>query len=191
MKKIYNNKTIIILAFILNFISCRAQTLPLNTLLDNIPNGAYVKDLNNELSPYVGTYKANFQGNEITLFITKVENRLTVYTDQSFYRDALVAKYIIKNSAGIILQDTQNNNTIGIELFSTKIRTSRNAVRFYYSGTNCGVGWGDVYLKKINATQISWEYRPDSMVLTSKNCPGNPDINVYLPVTKDLIFTKQ
>lgn len=176
---------------VINFISFKAQTLPLNTLLDTIPKGAYVKDLNNELSPYAGIYKANYQGNEITLFITKVENRPEKSTNMEYYQDALVVKYIVKNSSGTVLQDTQNNAIPKIELYSYRTRPAQNVIIFYYSGTNCGVGWGDVYLKKINSTQISWEYRPDSTVLTSKNCPGNPDINVYIPVTKDLIFTKQ
>lgn len=30
----------------------------------------------NELAPYIGIYKANFQGNEISLFITKIEDKL-------------------------------------------------------------------------------------------------------------------
>lgn len=41
--------------------SCKAQQnpLPLNILMDNIPQGAYVKNLNNDLNPYVGIYKGN------------------------------------------------------------------------------------------------------------------------------------
>ena len=92
-------------------VSCKSQQiLPINTALDNIPNNAQVKDLNNELNPYIGTYKANFEGNEITLFITKEENKLEKRVSKQFYRDALIIKYIIKNTNGLILQDTQNNN---------------------------------------------------------------------------------
>jgi len=29
------------------------------------------------------------------------------------------------------------------------------------------------------------------MILDQQNCPGNQDVKVYLPVAKDLIFTKQ
>lgn len=38
----------------------RAQVLPLNTKREEIPNGAYLKDLNNELESYIGTYKSTF-----------------------------------------------------------------------------------------------------------------------------------
>ena len=182
-----------ILILITSMIACKAQqTYPYNTDYDQIPNGSYLKDLNNELSPYIGTYKASYQGNEITLFITKQENKNeTRPLNKQFYRDALVVKYIVKNSLNNVLQDTYNNNIPNIELYSYRIRTNQNTIILYYSGTNCGVGWGDIYLKKINATQISWEYRPEDMVLTSENCSGNPDITIYLPEIKDLIFTKQ
>ncbi len=83
------------------------QILPLNTPFSSIPNGAFVKDINNELNPYIGTYKANFNGNEITLFITKQENKLEETGQKNYHADVLLIKYIIKNYSGIILQDTQ------------------------------------------------------------------------------------
>jgi hypothetical protein len=188
-----NLKNIILFSFFTSIICCKAQsqTLPLITATSSIPNNAHVKDLNNELNPYVGTYKANFQGNEITLFITKEDDRLVNYGDQKFYRDALVVKYIVKNSTGTILQDTKNNNLPKIYMYSTKIRSTDNAALLTYSGTNCRVGWGTVELKKINATQISWEYRPNDIILDSSRCPSGTDTTIYLPETKDLIFTKQ
>ncbi len=189
MKTMYK-RTLIILGIFLNAISCSAQNLPLNTGLANIPNNAHVKDTNNELSPYIGIYKANYEGKEITLYITKEDDRLESRANKQFYRDALVIKYIVKNSTGTILQDTKNNN-LDIDFHSTKIKSTQNSVIFFYSGTNCSVGWGDVYLKKVNTTQISWEYRPNDIVTTAAKCPPNLDTTIYLPETKDLIFTKQ
>ena len=171
-------------------VSSRGQTLPLNTILRNIPQDSYVKDLNHELDPYIGIYKSNFEGNEITLYITKQENKLEKSTGKTYYLDALVIKYIVRNNSGIILQDTQNSNVPNIELYSIATRPYENKIIFYYSGTNCGIGWGDVFLKKISATQISWEYRPDSTSI-SDNCPLTADKTVYLPETDNLIFTKQ
>ena len=43
--------------------SCKSQILPLNTWMENTPNNAHLKDLGNELAPYVGIYKANYKGN--------------------------------------------------------------------------------------------------------------------------------
>ncbi|PVV53402.1 hypothetical protein, partial [Chryseobacterium sp. HMWF035] len=65
MKKLLS---ILLMSFLI--VSSRGQTLPINTILRNIPQGSYVKDLNHELDPYIGIYKSNFEGNEITLYIT-------------------------------------------------------------------------------------------------------------------------
>lgn len=189
MKTIYLKALMICL--IISSLSCCAQTWPINTPLANIPNNAHLKDTNNELIQYVGTYKANFNGNEITLFITKQEDKLEHSAQKSYYIDALVVKYIIKNSSGVILQNTQNNNLNNIEFYSYYTHTNQNTIIFYYSGTNCNVGWGDIYLKKISTTQISWEYRPDDIVTTAAKCPSTLDTTIYLPETKNLIFTKQ
>lgn len=171
---------------------CRAQQIfPLNTPLEDIPENGYAKDLNNELQPFEGVFKSSFQGNEITLYVTKVEHKLKESIDKSFYRDVLNVEYTVKNSSGIILQDTQNNSNI--TLYSIRTMPQFNAVGLLYSGTNCGVGWGTIYFRKINATQIYWDYRPEDIIFVNKNveCPGNPDTKIYLPETKDLIFTKQ
>ncbi|AZB23751.1 hypothetical protein EG339_03485 [Chryseobacterium bernardetii] len=189
--KTINIKTTIIFSLFISFLSCKAQTLPLNISMADIPHNAHVKDTNNELTPYIGIYRANFQGKEITLYITKEEDKPTKRLQKNFYRDALVIKYIVKNSIGTIVQDTKNNTIPNIELYSIGTRPNQNSVIMSYSGTNCGVGWGKIILKKINSTQLSWQYKPNDIVLDSSKCPPGTDINIYLPETKDLIFTKQ
>lgn len=191
-KIIMKNIRILIISCILtNFIQCKAQTFPLDTDYESIPAYSYIKDLNNELNQFTGIYKANYQGNEVTLYISKVEHTLKERISKSYYMDALIVKYTVKNSTGNILQDTQNNNSG--DFYSIMSSPQDNAVALYYPGTNCGVGWGKVFLIKISSTQLSWDYRPNSTIFLDKNteCPGNPDTKVYLPVTKDLIFTKQ
>ncbi|WP_312342339.1 DUF6705 family protein [Chryseobacterium binzhouense] len=186
-----NIKIIIIFAVLLSVINCKAQVYPLNTRMDDIIQGGHVKDLNNDLNQFVGIYKAIYQGNETTLYITKVEDKLVKIPNKSYYTDAVVIRYTVKNSSGAVLQDTQNSTQS--DFCSISSFPQENAVVLHYPGTNCGVGWGRVFLFKINPTQLSWEYRPESTIFLNKSleCPGNPDTKVYLPVTKDLIFTKQ
>ncbi len=179
------------LALITSLVSCQAQTLPLNTSFFDIPNGAYLKDINNELNPYIGIYKASFNSKEITLYITKQEHKLEESSQKNYYMDVLVIKYIVKNPSGVILQDTQNNNLNIAALYSIDIDSIENTVNFVYTGTNCNIGFGGIKLKKISPTQVSWEYRPNDIVTTAAKCPPNLDTTIYLPETKDLIFTKQ
>ncbi len=193
--KTINIKTIIFFSFFISFFSCKAQEYPLNTDFRNIPNYSYLKDINNELNQFIGTYNGVFNGNQITLYITKEPHKLIQYVDQKFYRDVLSIRFIIKNSSQTVLQDTKNmnfqSNQTQHTIYSTIINPYHNLLMLSYGGTNCGVGWGSIRLKKINTNQISWEYRPNDTILDSSRCPNGTDTTIYLPETKDLIFTKQ
>ncbi|AZA83500.1 hypothetical protein C1637_15425 [Chryseobacterium lactis] len=189
--KIINIKTVILFSLFTSFLSCKAQILPLNTGLNDTPANAYKKDLSNELPSYEGVYKAAFNGKEIILYVTKIENVLQKSSRKNYYSDVLDIQYIVKSPSGTIFQDTKNNSNSQNKLYSIKTRPDINSIIFFYSGTNCRVGWGEVVLKKINSTQISWEYRPNDIILDNSKCPPSTDINIYLPETKDLIFTKQ
>lgn len=169
--------------------SCKAQTvLPLNTSIMDIPNGAYVKDINNELDQFIGIYKANHNSNEITLYVTKQNDKQIKSGIITFYRDALVVKFTVKNSSGQVLQDTQNLASLDNDLYSMKIKNP-DKVSLAYEGTTCRVGQGLVYLKKLNASQLSWDYLPQEGY--NKNCPPGTNTTVYLPLALGLIFTKQ
>lgn len=110
MEIMKNTKIIILLLMLINLANCKAQqTYPLDTDYEDVPALSYIKDLNNELNQFTGIYKANYQGNEITLYITKVEHMLKKRLTKSYYMDALTVKYTVKNSSGAILQDTQYN----------------------------------------------------------------------------------
>ncbi|WP_276875366.1 hypothetical protein [Chryseobacterium joostei] len=186
------NKLLLIFTFFYT-ITCNAQEYPLKTDYTEVPSYSYLKDTNNELDPFVGSYTANFQGKQITLFINKQTHVLFEINTYKYYKDVLSIKFITKNISGITLQDTQNMifqpNQLKHTIYSRWAEDGK--LLLYYAGTNCGVGWGNIYLKQINPTQISWEYRPNDIILDDSKCPPGTDINIYLPETKDLIFTKQ
>jgi len=187
-------KIITLFIFIITVIGCNAQTYSLNTDFEKVPDYSYLKDQNNELLPYIGTYNANYGGNKITLFITKEEKKLINRIDKKFYRDVLSIRYIVKNSTNIVLQNTQDM-TFQLNQSKFAIYSMRTGalgeITLSYGGTNCRVGNGKIILKKLNNTQISWEYRPNDIILNDSKCPPGTDINIYLPEAKDLLFTKQ
>ncbi len=186
---------LIILSIILSIISCKAQqNFPLLTSIDNIPNMSHLKDTNNELQSFVGTYTSTYNGNQITLYIEKEDDKLFNTRGKQIYKDILSIRYIMKNSSGIILQDTKSMTFQSDSLhtiYSLWVTENGAKVTLNYSGTNCGVGWGKIILRKVNTTQISWEYLPNDITTTASKCPSNLDTTIYLPETKDLIFTKQ
>ncbi|RXM40219.1 hypothetical protein BOQ62_07875 [Chryseobacterium sp. CH21] len=194
MKTKYNKIAITLILF-LSLIYCKAQqTFPLLTSIDNIPNLSHLKDTNNELQSFTGTYSASYNGNQITLYISKENDKLFDFGDKQIYIDALTIRYTVKNSLGVILQDTQNkvfNTDLLHTIYSQWVTENGTKALFNYAGTNCHVGWGKIILKKVNTTQLSWEYRPNDITTTESKCPSTLDTTIYLPETKDLIFTKQ
>ncbi|WP_419870921.1 DUF6705 family protein [Chryseobacterium sp. CT-SW4] len=189
-------KTIFTLfALTVSLITCKAQQVyPLNADFDEVADHSYLKDLNNELTPYLGTYKATYNGNEITLVITKEDKKLIELTSKKFYQDVLHVKYTVKDiTTGTILDD--NLNPTGpdkkkLESMGTNA-LDNNSIDLYYSGTKCGIGWGRITLLKINDTQFKWTYYPNSSIFSGNDCPDSKSIKVYLPDTENLIFTKQ
>ena len=191
MKKILS-----ILALITSMIACKAQQqiYPLNTFYKDVPNYSYMKDLNNYLPQYVGTYKATYQGNEITLYISKEDQSLINHSNnRKHYEDVLRVKYIVKDiSTGNTLEDTQTSASLTNEIISYGTNDlDNNSVSLFYSGTTCGLGSGEIILKKINSTQINWSFWYEKQLLIQGECPNYQSVKVYLPKTFDLIFTKQ
>jgi len=184
-------KNMFLLTIILLSFSCKAQqTYPLDTDYKKISDYSYLKDINNDLVPYIGTWKATFDNKEITITVDKVDHHLYNFRIKKFYQDVLFIRYSIKNSQGTILKSTMN-----LEVTKSVIESSmtfpNQIITFTYIGGDCGFGWGDISLKLVDATHIKWNYRPDDVILTNINCPNGADTTIYLPQTKDLVFTKQ
>ncbi|MCY0977138.1 hypothetical protein PGH12_01530 [Chryseobacterium wangxinyae] len=187
-------KKIITLTILLLFITCKAQIYPLKTDYSEVPINSYLKDINNELDLFVGNYTSQFQGRNISINISKIIHHFFDGSQYKYYQDILSLKYTVSNSSGTILQSTENlvfpSNQLQHTIYSQWVENNGNTLLLYYGGTNCGIGWGQIKLKYINPTQISWDYEPNSTVV-GDNCPTNINKTVYLPLTTDLIFTKQ
>jgi len=185
-------KNIFLLSVLLLSFSCKAQqTYPLSTDYDTVPNYSYFKDTNNELLQFIGTWKATFDNKEITIIVEKIDHHLIEYVNHKFYQDTLFIRYIIKNSQGTIIRSTMNLPITQSGIESIGPFPNQNLVAFTYDGGDCQYGWGDIDLKLMDATHIKWNYQPEGVILTNKNCPNGADTTIYLPKTPDLIFTKQ
>jgi len=65
---------ILIIAYILAFFSCKAQTISLTTVdYINVPDNAYVKDIDGKLNPFIGTWKWVNGNSEFTVVFVKKE----------------------------------------------------------------------------------------------------------------------
>lgn len=178
--------------------SCKAQQIYSLSASDyDTPSNSYFKDINNELDPYIGTWKAEFQGKKIVLIVSKEIKRPYKAWNKDFFQDRLLVRYEVKDSLGNILQNTKNNLfSVGSDLKNIIISAALNIngngeVNFIYAGGNCSVGKGEITLKKANNTQFYWTYYPGTTTRVDSVCPPNLDYTIYLPETENLLFTKQ
>lgn len=188
------NSLIVVCSLIL-FISCKAQQqFPLNYSVITVPNNSQLKDTNNELDFYVGTWTANLQNKTIKLVVTKHLNFPFIFQNKTLYKDLLIVKYETIINGILIQQSTMLNNIYTYyDLFaivSMGTENDGNIVNLRYNGTNCGVGAGTIDFTKISNNQLNWKYTPYHTTVTEE-CSPNADLNIYLPETDNLIFTKQ
>ncbi len=185
-------KKIFLITLFLLAISCKAQqTYPLNTDYEAVPNYSYLKDINNELLPFVGTWKAIFDNKEITIKVDKIDHYYSKLGTNIYYKDVLFIRYSIKNGQGTIIKSTMDLPIAQSGIKSIGTFPNQNLVSFIYQGGDCRYGWGDVSLQFVDATHIKWNYRPEGVILTNFNCPNGADTTIYLPKVPNLVFTKQ
>ena len=190
-------KTILfLLGWLTITLSCKAQQIvPLDTYPTHIQNNDYLKDINNELDFFIGTYQTNYQGNTYTLYITKViKQPFYDGVSANYFQDVLSMRYTIKNSSGQTIEDTHNMtfapNQRDFTIYSLSSFDSSKLVAFFYSGIGCSIGNGSIIFKQISGNQFSFKYRPGEY-LYPFDCPNLTENDVKLPAVVDgIIFTK-
>lgn len=93
-------KNLTILLLILITFSCKAQTpiIPLDSF-DDFPNGAYYKDVNNDLTKYAGTWQ-NTQGNSVLTIV--LQKKEMIFDDRN-YHDMIIGEYkYVQNGVEVI-----------------------------------------------------------------------------------------
>lgn len=97
MKKII----LILLIFSINYIDAQ-QIFPLNTPMIDTPNGAYYKDLEGELNPYVGTWKGIWEGKTLYLELRKIKRRRTANDGTYYDIDKIIGERKVISSSGVV-----------------------------------------------------------------------------------------
>ncbi|KUY26367.1 hypothetical protein ATB96_06345 [Elizabethkingia ursingii] len=157
-----------------------------------MPNGIYLKDIDNTLPLFTGIWTANFEGNQITLNISDRVEKYLKKLSVNYYSDVLFIRYTIKDSNGNQVATTMNKAIVDANIISTYPSKDKKRIGFYYKGEACGIGNGLIGLTIIDETHISWEFRPLGGIIDPSNCSDySPNIKSYIPRSLDLTFTKQ
>lgn len=189
-----NFKTILIILALFT-ISCKAQTVSLETIAkcqqENppypCPDYTYVKDINNSLNKYVGTWKGILNGKTYEFNFIKKENM-----GEYIKRDRLIGRLRIKDSSGNIVYNTftQTDNTKTM-LSGLNFQPNLEAYMVYFVGRSECVEYGNVYLRMLPSTpnQMTVFFHPDNDINVEGSCP--PDFQPTIPYQKTIYLTKQ
>lgn len=180
-------------------ISCKSQVttiVPLSSY--DFPNGAYLKDLNNELNPYVGRWEGISNNKKYIFEFIKFTQRLNSYTGAPtgdyHYEDELVAKLkVIDLATNQVLYDNLSvTNYEDYLLLGLNKHKGMFKFMFREKSDKCYLN-GEFYLMNINGQLNQLKYRDFTLKsYLDYNCTSYTDINqipFFLP-KEDLILTK-
>ncbi len=189
-------KKILILGFIiLSNLSCKSQTImPLEEVKNyiNSENGipkniTYIKDVNNVLDKYVGTWKGTYNNRNYEFRILKITNKPGRITE-----DRLMMRYVISDSNGTIIEDTRAlPDTSSYVIKGDYLDGS--FYELYYIGKESLCGQiGSIIIDiqpNSNNKVMRMLFLPQQEILSLTDCP-NGSATQIMPLN-NLILTKQ
>ncbi|PNW10938.1 hypothetical protein C1637_25030 [Chryseobacterium lactis] len=186
-------KIILIFTTIFSFF-CKAQEYSLNTSPADIPNNAYIKDINNELDQYVGLWKGTWNGKILYLDLKKVKYHYD--GNHPYYIDKILGERKVATSDGTIEIDRISN----FDYISPEFRGIYKSLRFAgkktltFSPKNMCRKTATLEITSFTISQMTlhFEYEPSPI---DSNCQHNGYIDQYgdFPINfpKDIVLTKQ
>lgn len=170
-----------------------SQEYPLD-YKEDVPNGAYYKDVNGELNKYVGLWKGNWNGK--TIYIELKKNKKYYSGIHPYYQDEIVGERKIINYNGVIEIDRISNFDLQHpELWgmSTNLKNGNIKRMYFYPKNMCRLQ-ASLDIMSFTGTQMTlhMEYLPN---FKDDTCQHNAYIEQYndWPVNfpKDITLTKQ
>ncbi|KAF2333015.1 DUF6705 family protein [Flavobacterium ginsenosidimutans] len=185
-------KTIILISLTMIIISCKAQqTIPLEKLIEyrdsqsDIPNGAYLQDVNSLLNKYIGTWKGTNNNKNYTFILTKVKRNI-----RGVFIDELLIRYLITSTTGTVIEDTRNlTDTDPLVIEGDYISANKKYYVLNYFGRNskCGQS-GEVFISTTSDNQLKLFLATSQDMINGKKCATVAE--QILP-TKSILLTKQ
>lgn len=189
MKKIY-----LTLLLGVTFLCKAQQIFPLNTKDNNLPPNSYIKDVDNQLPDFEGTWKGEWNNKIITIIFKKAKRYDTLSQKNPFYKDILYGKFQVKESTGKILFDNLSIQEKDSKIEGIFITPTGNYQLIYMDPDLCNkvgmitIGFPDPTKK----TELKMRY---------KDYPQTPDPKCFYygkpvdqqpePLPKEIVLIKQ
>lgn len=167
----------------------QSPILPLNTPYEQITNNAYLKDTQNQLTPFVGTWNYQQGNTKVTIKFQKVME----YNDLSnphYYKDRLKANYKVEKNGVVIY------NNLNEPIENARIRggvfINDKFTLLYVDYVKCDI-WGDVEIWIDTNGKLNWSmYMSDPNPYLLDECPEfhNSDFHDSMTIPYEMVMTK-
>ncbi|MFT3918004.1 DUF6705 family protein [Cloacibacterium sp.] len=178
-----------LLLMLVSSIFCKAQTYPLRTYTQ-LPTGAYLKDTNNELPSYEGTWKGTWDGKIIYLSFKKIVNYYK--STYGYYADILIAKFKVTDLNGNVLFNNTSLTDQNAKIIGGKFKKLNQKYSLGYVDNDiCGLnGFIEINFTDSTKTKLAWKFNEGSNLIT-KDCPYYNSAVFPQPLPVNIILTKQ
>ena len=163
-----------------------------------LENGTYIKDIDNEFAPYIGTWQGTFgtalDPKTFSLTIQKVTHyRETVPNGDYNYIDILIGKYIVTDvNSELEIANTMAINNPSLVKITSFYGPHDNRFKFNYDDVDlCNVSL-TITLKRnlTNPNELKY-YVDESDFWIEENCPYTQKADIPIPIPKtSLVLTK-
>ena len=186
----------LILLLLLTFfnLNCKSQTIiPIEKVIEykylkkDFPKNSYLKDVNNKLDIYTGTWKGTYGDKIFLLTFTK-------HTDvrENIKEDVLLMRYLITTDKGILLEDTRfltDSDPFIVQGYYIE----KSTYAMTYGGRNAKCGQtGTIFidfLKDTNKSKMTLFLEPEQMMISYDECPNGRAKQIF-PLDQ-ITLTKQ
>ncbi|MDY3317980.1 hypothetical protein PG637_00965 [Riemerella anatipestifer] len=171
---------------------CKSQTYTLRTYGINFPKDSYVKDTQNELPAYEGTWKGTWDGKTILITFKKIKYYKWFLNDKAYYADILVGKFKVIDQNNKVLFDNTNISDTEAKIKGGNFRRNKNGYYLTYIDRDiCGLnGHMTIYFTDHTKSRLQWNFYEGSNLITP-DCPYYNAAVFPQPLPKDLVLVKQ
>ncbi|MEY8759710.1 DUF6705 family protein [Chryseobacterium tongliaoense] len=155
----------------------------------DLENITYVKDTNNRLNQFVGTWKGSANGKQYEIKLEKKTNYKDDPSDERTW-DMIIGRMLIKNSSGNIIYTSMNKPDKDTYFFGYNFQ-SRAYVMSFIANSYC-IDRGEVFIEisKTNPNTMFFHFSRDIGHYDPAKCPN---FTTYVPVLpkEKITLTKQ
>ncbi len=134
-----------------------SQTIvPLNTSFENIPDNGYVKDTQNQLNPFEGTWVFQQGSKKVTIKLEK----LIYYNDsglKKYYIDIIKGRYKVENGTTVVYNDL-NEITLTGDISGSLFNSEGYYKMSYWDENECRLLYRvKIKLNPFDSNKLIWE----------------------------------